>query len=445
MTVFDYAGRVAELQAQGIHSLLVQFVDIHGVAKGKFVPVKSLRDWVETGAGFAGPSIAGTGLPRHGERSEYYARAQPESIRVLPFMPGVAHAVCDGYAGGQALDTCSRQLLRRQIEALQLQGLTLFVGIEPEYFLLKRDATGRWVAADEQDKLAKPSYDLKAIHRHQDYLEDMRTALTALGFELEQTDHEDANGQYEINYRFDDALAAADRYMLFKLTAHAIAEKHAMVFSCMAKPFANTPGSGLHFHLSLRDSAGQAVMADTNDSLGLSSMGHQFAAGLLHHADALAALCAPTINSYKRLASSASLSGTSWSPVWKSIGYNNRTCLVRAVAGRIEWRLPDPSCNVYVALAATLAAGLDGMARSLPAVPQCDEDLYQRKAAGALMPEALPRDLFDALQALAKNELLTKRLGPAFVTQFLQCKHEEWDAYTASISNWELERYADFF
>ena len=445
MTVFDYAGRVGELQALGIHSLLVQFADIHGVAKGKLVPVTALRDWVETGAGFAGPSIAGTGLPRFGERSEYYARVQPESICILPFMPGVAHAVCDGYAGGQPLDTCSRQLLKRQVAALQAQGLTLCVGIEPEYFLLNRDATGHWAAADQQDKLAKPSYDLKAIHRHQAYLEDMRATLSALGFELEQTDHEDANGQYEINYRFDDALAAADRYMLFKVAAHAIAEKHAMVFSCMAKPFANTPGSGLHFHLSLRDAAGKAVMADAHGALGLSATGHQFAAGLLHHADALAALCAPTVNSYKRLASSASLSGTSWSPVWKTIGYNNRTCLVRAVAGRIEWRLPDPSCNVYAALAATLAAGLDGMARSLAAVATHDEDLYERKAAGAVMPDTLPRDLLDALRALDSNQVLTERLGAAFVEQFLQCKYEEWDAYVAHVSNWELERYADAF
>ncbi len=186
-------------------------------------------------------------------------------------------------------------------------------------------------------------------------------------------------------------------------------------------------------------------MADVHGALGLSAVGHQFAAGLLHHADALAALCAPTVNSYKRLASSASLSGTSWSPVWKTIGNNNRTCLVRAVAGRIEWRLPDPSCNVYAALAATLAAGLDGMARSLPAAAAHDEDLYERKASGAAMPDALPRDLYSALQALAADNALIDRLGAAFVDQFLQCKREEWDAYAAHVSNWELERYADAF
>ncbi|MDB5930004.1 MAG: type glutamate--ammonia ligase [Polaromonas sp.] len=445
MSSFEIPALVSSLEAQGIHSLLVQFADIHGIAKGKLVPVKLLQEWVEAGAGFAGPSIWGTGLPRMGARSEYYGRVQAETIRPLPFMPGVAHAVCDGYAGGEALATCSRQLLKRQIELLRERGLRLWVGIEPEFFLLRRGSDGRWQAADSDDGLSKPSYDLKAIYRQRDYLDDMRTTLTALGFELEQIDHEDANGQYEINYRFDEALAAADRFMLFKLAAHAVAEKHSLVFSCMPKPLAHAPGSGLHFHLSLTDEAGQPVMADASGALGLSATGHQFAAGLLHHADALAALCAPTVNSYKRLASSASVSGTTWSPVWKSIGDNNRTCLVRTVAGRIEWRLPDPSCNIYAALAGTLAAGLDGMDQGLPAVQACADDLYLRKASGASMPATLPRDLSAALDALAGNEVLTQRLGPAFVAQFLNCKQEEWDAFAAQVSDWELQRYASLF
>ena len=433
---------VAALQAQGIHSLLVQFADLHGVGKGKLVPVVNLADWVSLGAGFAGPSIWGTGLPRLGDRSEYYGRVQLESIRALPFMPGVAHAVCDGFAGGEPLETCSRQLLKKQTKALAERGLTLWVGIEPEFFLLKKDNAGRWAVADAQDDLSKPSYDLRAILRHQDYLEDMRSTLTALGFQLEQIDHEDANGQYEINYRFDDALAAADRYTLFKLAAHAVAEKHGLTFSTMPKPLANAPGSGLHFHLSLQDKAGNFVMADKKGALGLSTVGHQFAAGLLHHADALTALCAPTVNSYKRLASSASLSGTTWSPVWKAIGDNNRTCAVRTVAGRLEWRLPDPSCNVYAALAGVLAAGTHGIDSQFAAVAPCTEDLYARKATGAAMPATLPRDLQAALHALAADLELTQLIGPAFVEQFLLCKQAEWDAYAGHISDWEMQHYA---
>lgn len=433
------------LSGKGIHSVLTQFSDIHGVAKGKLVPLKNLREWVEQGAGFAGPSIWGTGLGRHGSRSEYYARVQLETLQPLPFMPGVAHAVCDGYAGGEALESCSRQVLKHQLSLLKQRGWTLWVGIEPEFFLLRREPCGRWAGADPHDRLDKPSYDLRSIHRHQDFLEDMRLNLTALGFDLQQMDHEDACGQYEINYRFDDALAAADRYQLFKLTAHALAEKRGMTFSCMPKPFAQSPGSGLHFHLSLTDAQGRPVFSNLADPLQLSPDGYSFVAGLLHHADGLSALCAPTVNSYKRLACSDSASGTTWSPVWKSYGDNNRTCLVRTVAGRIEWRLPDPSCNVYAAIAATLAAGLHGLDQAMVAPPACEVDLYEQQARGQAMPERLPRDLGAAVKALVADTYLTRALGASFCNEFTKLKTSEWEAYNLQVSDWELQRYADAF
>ncbi len=398
---------------------------------------------MEQGAGFAGPSIWGTGLGRHGPRSEYYARVQLETLQPLPFMPGVAHGVCDGYAGGQPLESCSRQVLKRQLALLTQRGWTLWVGIEPEFFLLRRDAQGRWTGADAQDQLDKPSYDLRSIHRNQGFLDDMRLNLTALGFDLQQMDHEDACGQYEINYRFDDALAAADRYQLFKLTAHAVAEKYGMTFSCMPKPFAHSPGSGLHFHLSLTDAQGRPVFSNAADPLQLSADGYSFVAGLLHHADGLSALCAPTVNSYKRLACSDSASGTTWSPVWKSYGDNNRTCLVRTVAGRIEWRLPDPSCNVYAAIAATLAAGLHGLDQAMVAPPACDVDLYEQHAQGLEMPARLPRDLGSAVQALTADSYLTRALGASFCNEFTKLKTSEWEAYSLQVSDWELQRYAN--
>ena len=436
--------RIAVLRAQGIHSVLATFTDLLGAPKGKLVPLERLAASVEQGAGFSGPSIAGTGLPRMGARSEYMGRVRPETLRPLPFMPGVAHAVCDGFAGGEPLDTCPRQVLRHQVERLKAErGWTLWVGIEPEFFLLQRSAQGAWRVADGEDQLAKPSYDLQAISRNFGFLDGMRQTLDALGFQLEQIDHEDATGQYEINYRHDDALAAADRYQLFKLTAQAVARQHGMVFSTMPKPLAHAPGSGLHFHLSLTDAQGRPVMADAAGVLGLSETGHRFAAGLLHHADALAALCAPTVNSYRRLAASRSASGTTWSPVWKAMGDNNRTCLVRGVAGRIEWRLPDPSCNVYAALAATLAAGLSGIDQALPAAVPCEDDLYERHAMGDALPDRLPRDLLAALDALATDGALREAVGTAFCAQFLALKHDEWAAWSRHVSDWEMQRYAD--
>jgi glutamine synthetase len=326
---------------------------------------------------------------------------------------------------------------------LQERGWTLWVGIEPEFFLLQRDEQNRWRVADADDRLAKPSYDLSAIGRNFVFLDAMRETLDALGFELQQMDHEDASGQYEINYRHDDALAAADRYQLFKLASQAVAHRHGVVFSTMPKPLAHAPGSGLHFHLSLTDESGRAVMADASGALGLSEAGHRFTGGLLHHADALAALCAPTVNSYKRLAASASASGTTWSPVWKAVGDNNRTCLVRTVAGRLEWRLPDPSCNVYIAIAATLAAGLAGIDEGLPVPTPCNEDLYARHARGEIMPERLPRDLYEALDALERDAVLRDAVGSAFCQQFLDLKRTEWEAWSLQVSPWETDRYAD--
>jgi glutamine synthetase len=461
---------VQTLQAQGVHSVLCTFTDLPGVPKGKLVPLSGLGAAVAKGAGFSGPSIWGTGLPRLGPRSEYMGRLLPETVRPLPYWPGVAHGVCEGWAGGQPLDTCPRQLLQRQTDRLAERGWRLWVGVEPEFFVFARDAQGRLVPADAQDKLAKPSYDLKALMRQRAFLDDLCQRLSALGFSLEQTDHEDACGQFEINYAHDHALAAADRYQLFKLTAHATAEAHGLVFSCMPKPFADQPGSGLHFHLSITkertppagqepdppeggrpagggpaQGIGAAVMADPAGALGLSATGHAVVAGLLAHADALAALCAPTVNSYKRLAVSQSASGTTWSPVWKAVGSNNRSALVRAVAGRIEWRLPDPSCNIYVALAGVIAAALDGVDRALPPVPATEVDLYQAHARGEATPERLPRDLCAALDALAADTRLTEALGPAYVAEHLAYGRAEWDSWTQQVSEWEWARYGDRF
>jgi glutamine synthetase len=213
----------------------------------------------------------------------------------------------------------------------------------------------------------------------------------------------------------------------------------------MAKPWPHAPGSGLHFHLSITDAQGRAVLADPAGVLGLSALGHAFAAGLLQHADALCAVSAPTVNSYKRLAVSDSMSGTTWSPVWKAVGDNNRTCLVRAVAGRLEWRLPDPSCNVYAAIAAALAAGLHGIDGHLGPPAPCAEDLYQRHLSGATMPERLPRDLYGALQALRADSVLCERIGPAFCAELLAIKAAEWEAYAQHVHEWEFERYAEMY
>ncbi len=445
MKLEDIQKRQQDLAGRGIHSIFTQLTDLHGVAKGKLVPIERLQQWIEQGAGFAGPSIEGTGLPRMGPRSEYYGRVQAHSLKALPFMPGVAHAVCDGFAGNEPLETCSRQTLKRQVARLAERGWTLNVGVEPEFFVFARNEAGHLVRADRGDKLDKPSYDFKSIYVQRDFLDDLRRQLLELGFDVLQIDHEDAWGQYELNYRFHDALEAADRYMLFKMTAHAVAQKHGLVFSAMPKPYAGSPGSGLHFHISLSDAQGQALLAPGAGDTYLSATGLQFAAGLLHHADAMAALCAPTVNSYKRLAVSRSASGTTWSPVWKAWGENNRSCLLRSVEGRLEWRMPDPSCNIYAALSGVIAAGLDGIEQEMKAPAACEEDLYERFAKDLPMPEQLPTSLQQATLALEQDESLRAAIGNAFCEQILILQREQWRQWQSHITGWEWQQFGDFY
>ncbi len=438
------------LQAAGVHTLLVQFADVHGAAKGKLVPLTHLDDVLRIGAGFAGPSIWGTGLPRTGPRSEYYARGDAATAMPLPWMPGVARIVGDGFVAGAPFESCPRQVLKRALARLAARGWQLRTGIEPEFFLLKRGEHGDWMPADDGDRLDKPSYDLKSLSRQIGFLHALQTSLTACGLDVLQLDHEDAHGQYEVNFAYAEALASADHLMLFKLAAHALAEQRGMVFSMMPKPFANQPGSGMHFHVSLW--AGERCVFDPNaepDAADgtLSALGRQFVAGVLAHAPALCALAAPTVNSYKRLTVGESLSGTTWAPAYVAQGPNNRTALVRTLPGRFEWRLPDASANPYLATAALVAAGLDGIDRGLDPGPECNDDLFEWSLSSiqAHGIEVLPQSLSQALDALERDEVVCQALGTPLAAELVRLKRAEWLAYARHVSGWELERYAAAF
>ena len=430
------------MQAAGVHTVIAQFVDIHGSPKGKYVPLAHLDDILGAGAGFAGPSIWGTGLPRTGPRAEFYGKGDIATLQALPWMPGYARIVCSGMVDGKEFSGCSRRVLLKQIARLNARGWTLNVGIEPEFFLLEMDENGRPAPCvlDNQDK---PSYDLQALARVRAVLHKMETSLTACGFDVFQIDHEDASGQYELNYHYSDALLAADRFTLFKMAASHIAEEAGLTFTLMPKPFADRPGSGLHLHLSLTDANGQAVMADKSDTHGLSKTGRACIAGLLAHSPALAGFHAPSVNSYKRLVIGRSLSGTTWAPAHIGWGYNNRTTVLRAVAGRMEFRLTDGSSNVYLALASTIAAMLDGVEQNMtPPVP-IDEDIYEWDEAQFKRHriKTLPQTLGEALVAVAADTTLAKALGEAFVAEYLATKTPEWIDYCRSVSDWEYKRY----
>lgn len=423
------------LRAQGVHTLLVQFTDVNGVAKGKFVPIEHLDDVLATGAGFAGPSIVGTGLPRTGPRAEYFARGDIATAMPMPWMPGYARIVGDGFVDNAPFDACARQVLHRAVAALADQGLTMQVGIEPEFFLL-REHGGRWVAADADDRLDKPSYDLKTLPRQAPFLRALHEALAKCGLDVLQLDHEDARSQYEVNFRHAEPIASADNLMLFKLAAHAIAESHGMLLSMMPKPFADQPGSGMHFHVSLW--RGEHNAFDRH--------GSAFIAGVLAHAPALCAIAAPTVNSYKRLQPAPSRSGSSWVPALATHGPNNRTAMVRTLPGRFEWRLPDASANPYLAIAALIAAGLDGIGRQLDPGPGSAIDLTESApAAASSVSGRLPRDLHEATRALEADEVIGAALGTTLWREFVRLKREEHAQHAAHVSAWELDRYAAAF
>jgi len=431
--------------AQAVRYVLAQFTDIHGVAKGKIVPLNHLQELVSTGAGFAGPSIWGLGLPRNGPRSEFYARADLISARVLPYQPDTLHMICDGYVQGQAFEACVRQTLKRAVAALAQKNLKLQVGIEPEFFLFEQNAQGKLLLPDPKDCLDKPSYDLKSLQRGKvlDYLRNLEQTLRKLGLDVLQIDHEDAPAQYEVNYRYSDALNAADDFMRFKQAAHALAEQHGLMFSLMPKPFANRPGSGLHFHLSLTTLEGSDVCADSQG--GLSEVGRFALAGLLKHAPALCALHAPTVNSYKRLVIGNSLSGSTWAPVHIAWGSNNRTLAARVTAGRIEWRVPDGSCNVYLSLAAVIHAMLDGIQHGMDPPAAIETDVYECSPLEIAALKHLPQTLQEALQALATNTLLIEAIGPLVMAQFIHLKQAEWLEYCHHVSEWERQRYGSAY
>lgn len=433
------------LRAQGVSYVLAQFVDIHGVAKAKSVPVAHLETVLTDGAGFAGFAICGVGIEPHGP--DFMARGDLSTVSLVPWQPGLARIVCEGHVEGEPWVYDSRVTLKKQVARLAERGLTMFTGLEPEFSLLRRTESGGIEPCDPSDTLAKPCYDYKGLSRTRAYLEKLSNVMRATGIDVYQIDHEDANGQFELNYTYTDCLTSCDHFVFFKMAAAEIANEMGLVCSFMPKPFANRPGNGMHMHLSIGDGK-RNLFCDKADANGLelSSMAYHFLGGLLAHAPALTALCAPTVNSYKRLVVGRSLTGATWAPAYISYGDNNRSTMVRVPKGRLELRLPDGACNPYLATAAVIAAGLDGIDRKLdPGAPR-NVNLYewsdaQLKDAGIGL---LPQNLGAALDALEADELITGALGPV-AKEFLKLKRMEWIEYQRHVSDWEVKQYLEFF
>ncbi len=425
--------------------VLAQFVDIHGSAKTKAVPVDHFDDILGAGAGFAGFAVWGLGIEPHGP--DFMAVGDLNTVSLVPWQPGYARIACDGHVTGKPWEYDTRVVLKQQVQRLKEQGLIFYTGLEPEFSLLKKDANGRIMPCDASDTLAKPCHDYKGLSRVRGYLEKLVASMKAVGIDVYQIDHEDANGQFEINYTYADCLTSCDHYLLFKMAASEIANEMGLICSFMPKPFANRPGNGMHMHMSLGDGQ-RNLFADDSDprGLGLSRLAYQFLGGILAHAPALAALCAPTVNSYKRLVVGRSLTGATWAPAYISYGDNNRSSMVRIPGGRLELRLPDGGCNPYLATAAVIAAGLDGIEKDMDPGEPHNMNLYELSPA-QLQAEGigiLPQNLHEALTALEGDRVLCEALGPV-AGEFLKLKHMEWVEYMRHVSDWEIDSYLEFF
>lgn len=434
------------LKDNNVRYVLAQFVDIHGVAKVKSVPAAHLEDILKNGAGFAGGAICGMGIKPNGP--DYMAIGDLSTLTLMPWQPGYAKIICDGHVNGKPYGHDSRVVLKSQIERLKLRGWTMFTGLEPEFSLLKKDERGQIHPFDDTDILHKPCYDYKGIKRQSEFLEKLTESLLAVGLDIYQIDHEDANGQFEINYTYADCLKSADDYIMFKMAASEIANEMGMICSFMPKPFSNRPGNGMHLHISIGDGK-KSLFEDHNDPTGhgLTKLAYHFMAGLLLHAPALCALAAPTVNSYKRLVVGRSQSGFTWAPAYVTYGNNNRSTMVRIPPGRLEMRLPDGACNPYLTTAAIIAAGLDGVDRELDPGRGHDIDLYalspaelQEKGIGIL-----PQNLHEALKAFEEDEVVRGALGDGLAKDFLELKHMEWVDYMRHVSDWEINRYVEFY
>ena len=442
-----------EIQRRGIEFLFAQFVDMWGKPSGKLVPASHVDDLFNDGAGFAGFAAGEIGQGPHSP--DMAAMPDPASFTPVPWQPNLARLACDIYVEGEPWPYCPRTILRRQLATLHQRGYVAKTGMEAEFFLVRRDDTGRLTIADGLDTLARPCYDMKGLTRQYDFVTTLSKYQTELGWDNYANDHEDANGQFESNFVYSDALTTADRVVFFRYMVHTMAQQRGMLATFMPKPFSDRTGNGCHFHVSLWDSESDTnlfVDADDPRGLGHSELSYQFLGGLLEHASAYIAVTAPTVNSYKRLRVAPPASGATWSPVYITYGGNNRTQMVRTpAADRFEDRSVDGSCNPYLAATVILAAGLDGIDHKIDPGPPNTDNLYE-------VPEdeirrrgirLLPGNLLDATRNLAGDPVLRQALGPVigedYIDYYVRVKEREWADYHQRVTDWEIESYLTLF
>ena len=421
---------------KGVKYFLVAFVDLFGTMRAKLVPATAIDMISKSGAGFAGFATWLDMTPAH---PDMLVMPEAGTAIQLPWKPEVAWVTGDLAMDGKVVKQGPRQVLKRVVEAAAKDGYDMKTGVECEYFLIQPDGSAISDAADIQ---AKPCYDQQALMRRYDVIRDICDAMITLGWNPYQNDHEDANGQFEMNWEYDTCLRTADKHAFFKFMVKSIAEKHGLRATFMPKPFLNLTGSGCHAHVSLWKS-GKNVFEDTSGEMGLSKDAYNFIGGLMHSADALAAITNPTVNSYKRINAPRTTSGATWSPNTVTYGGNNRTHMIRIPdAGRFELRLADGATNPYLLQAALLSVGLDGLNNKRDPGKRLDIDMY---AEGHTVKDAkrLPLNLLDALRALDQSSVLKTAFGEDVVASYIKLRTAEWNEYAGQLTDWERQATLD--
>jgi len=432
------------LKEAGVRYCMGAYVDIHGMPKGKVVPIDHLLHMAHGSELYTGYALDGLGQAPNDD--EIASVPDLEFITQVPWEPSLAWMPADLTFKGQAYPLSTRVALKQQLAKAAELGFGFDLGIECEVFLLQKNEDGSLSVPHANDKLTKPCYDLRGFMDNYSWLDRMATTINDLGWDLYSFDHEDANGQFEFDFAFSDALEMSDRFILFRELAKRYAEDEGLLATLMPKPFQDKTGNGAHFNMSLRDlNSGENLFAcapeDDPRGIGLTELGYYFIGGILKHGRALCAVFAPTVNSYKRLVRQGAMSYFTWAPVFNSFGSNNRTNSVRVPmgGGRFESRNADGAVNPYLAATLALAAGLEGIRDKIdPGIPQ-EDNLYELNEAERAERgiEFLPQTLQEAVTAFSSDPFIEQTLGKELTGEFIKYKTREWEEYHQNVSAWE--------
>jgi glutamine synthetase len=443
------ADRRRELEAKGVQYCLSSFVDAHGVIKAKVVPIDHFEGMMGGSELFTGAALDGLGqAPSDDELS---VSPDPDAITILPWEPTVAW--CPGYLHyhDQRWPMCSRTVLQRQVDRAAAQGLVFNVGIETEFYLVNREH-GRVSPANPKDELHKAAYDVVGLLENLPFMDQMTKYMNSLGWDVFSYDHEDANSQFELDFKYADCMSMSDRFVLFRMMSKTLARQHGWEATFMPKPYGDRTGTGAHFNMSMADAAsGANLFSDPHDPRGcrVSKLAYQFMAGILKHAPAIAAVSAPTVNSYKRLVKTGSMTGYTWAPVYVSYGKNNRTHMLRLpqTSPRVECRAVDGACNPYLTAALFLAAGLEGIEKQLDPGDPLEVNMYELtdQQLDERGVRVLPRTLLEAVEAFDRDPLTEEVFGADLRKSYSELKQREWWEYHNTVSEWEIDRYLTFF